>query len=60
MTFNLERLWAVLNAKWRAVELDELKRMPVDMLEAVIGAVVWEQKDIDQIWQKERLPFEVF
>lgn len=59
MKFDLDQLWALLNRRWRPVEMDELKRMPIDLLETVIASAGWEQKDVDKIWQKKHGAFEV-
>lgn len=60
MKFHFTRLWAALNKKWRPVSKEELRRMPLSDLEAIIKSVDdWDKGNIDGIWEKERRAFEV-
>ena len=53
-------MWALLNRKWRTVEMDEIKRMPLETLETIVGSVEWTKEETGRIWETKRQAFEVF
>jgi hypothetical protein len=40
----------MLNRKWRAIGLEEMKRLPIDELEDIIQSVEWTKEESGSVW----------
>ena len=50
----------MVNSKWRSIEAEELKRLPMSKVNAIVATLQLDKKEIEKIWPQERKAFEVF